>query len=64
MSVPIIRHKTAPNPFGCRWCGDTQHQHGLQWVASRGMHRWERPTNQQIKARMTARRAARTAKGA
>ncbi|MEV4861515.1 hypothetical protein MRBLMF1_002757 [Streptomyces ossamyceticus] len=51
---------TTPTPFGCRWCGDEQSSHGRQWMAGKGMHGWERPTERQIKARMLARRAART----
>jgi hypothetical protein len=46
---------TAPSPFGCRWCGYPD-PHGRQYLPGRGMHSWERPTNEQIKARMRARR--------
>lgn len=55
----LIRHRTPPDPYGCRWCGEGQGHHGRSYVISRGMHSWERPTNAQIKARMRARRAAR-----
>lgn len=54
-----IRHRTAPSPYGCRWCGEARRSHGMCWVRSRRMHTWEQPTNAQIKARMHARRAAR-----
>jgi hypothetical protein len=52
---------SAPTPFGCRWCGTEQGGHGRRWMAGRGMHGWEQPTQEQIKARMLARRAARKA---
>jgi hypothetical protein len=51
----VLRHMTAPSPFGCRWCGYPD-PHGRQYLPGRGMHSWERPTNEQIKARMRARR--------
>nr|WP_051766082.1 hypothetical protein [Streptomyces sp. NRRL F-5135] len=53
-----MRHHTPPSPFGCRWCGIDRRSHGRQWVASQGMHAWERPTDAQILARIRARRAA------
>lgn len=52
---------TAPTPFGCRWCGTEQGGHGSRYMRGKGMHGWERPTEAQIKARMLARRNARTA---
>jgi hypothetical protein len=52
---------TVPTPYGCRWCGAQQGAHGLRFMPRRGLHRWERPTEAQIKARMLARRAARKA---
>lgn len=52
-----VRHHVPPNPYGCRWCGDAQSHHGRSYVRSRGLHSWEQPTNEQIKARMRARRA-------
>jgi hypothetical protein len=51
---------TAPTPFGCRWCGTEQGGHGRRWMPGKGLHRWEQPTEAQVKARMLARRAART----
>lgn len=56
-----IRHQAAPNPDGCRWCGEARHHHGRSYVASQGMHSWESPTREQRLARMQARRAARKA---
>lgn len=50
-----------PTPFGCRWCGDERGHHGHQYLRGRGIHVWEQPTREQIKARMLARRAARKA---
>lgn len=48
-------------PFGCRYCGIEQHSHARQWTRTVevGWHAWATPTQQQIKARMQARRAAR-----
>lgn len=56
-----IRHPNGqpPTPFGCRWCGTEQRGHGRRWKPGAGLHTWQRPTNAQIIARMTARRAAR-----
>jgi hypothetical protein len=50
-------------PNACRWCGDDPGHHGSQWVASVGLHQWEQPTQEQIKARMLGRRAARIEAG-
>ena len=52
-------HGTAPTPFGCRWCGSERRSHKQLFLPRRGFHRWERPTEAQIKARMLARRNAR-----
>lgn len=49
-----------PTPYGCRWCGTQRSHHGRQYLIGRGMHSWEQPTEAQIKARMLARRAARS----
>ena len=46
-------------PNGCRWCGIDQRPHAMQWKPPIGWHQWERPTQQQIKERMLARRAER-----
>ncbi len=62
--MDVTRHRTAPSPFGCRWCGEQASRHGRRYVSSRGMHAWEQPTNTQIIARMQARRAARLARPA
>lgn len=52
---------SAPTPFGCRWCGVEQRFHGRRSLRGRNSHRWEQPTQAQIKARMLARRNVRTA---
>lgn len=52
-----IRHRVAPNPDGCRWCGTDHGHHGSRWVNSHGMHNWEPPTDKQRAARMRARLA-------
>ena len=48
--------KALPDPMGCRRCGIGQRGHGIQGGAG-GSHTWEKPTQEQIKARMLARRA-------
>ncbi|WP_405531518.1 hypothetical protein OG592_27055 [Streptomyces avidinii] len=47
---------TVPN--GCHWCGIVQRGHARQWTAQAGWHSWEQPSQEQIKARTIARRAA------
>lgn len=47
-----------PAPNGCRLCGIERPGHAIQ-AGSDGSHTWTAPTEQQIKARMLARRAAR-----
>lgn len=47
----------AGNPNGCRWCGIDQRGHAIQYGRG-GRHIWQQPTQQQIKDRMLARRAA------
>ena len=54
-----IRHRAAPNPYSCRWCGTDRHHHGSSYVRSQGMHFWAEPTTAQILARMRARRERR-----
>lgn len=45
------------NPMGCALCGIDQRGHAIQTGRS-GTHTWQPPTQEQIKARMRARRAA------
>ncbi|OKI04960.1 hypothetical protein A6A06_09725 [Streptomyces sp. CB02923] len=47
-----------PEPYACAWCGVSL-PHGRQYMKSVGMHKWVRPSDAQILARMKARRAAR-----
>lgn len=47
----------APAPNGCRLCGIEQRGHAIQ-VGRDGSHTWTAPTQQQIKDRMLAQRAA------
>jgi hypothetical protein len=51
--------KSLPNPNGCRRCGIDQRGHAIQALAD-GSHTWTAPTQDQIKARMLARRTARS----
>lgn len=56
-----VRHKTAPMPMGCRWCGVPERDadnngHAQRWVPGRrSWHEWEQPTREQVNARMNAR---------
>lgn len=52
-SYPVIRHKTAPEPSGCRWCGFPERTHGLRFHVSR-LEGWQPPTTAQRKARIIA----------
>lgn len=48
-----------PDPYGCRWCGYPKAIHQAIYtiyVSSVGDHQWVTPTNEQIYARMVARR--------
>lgn len=56
----IVRHKYAPCPAGCRWCGYTRSEHkqrrsGRLWAASQSWHVFAEPTPAQIRARFDAR---------
>ncbi|NUS79127.1 MAG: hypothetical protein HOV70_23405 [Streptomyces sp.] len=54
----VIRERVS-EPFGCAHCGVVQRVHGRRYVTGAGMHGWERPSEEQVKDRMLARRAAR-----
>ena len=58
--APIVRHRTAPNPSGCRWCGTDERAHASSYVRSAGLHLWTPPTAVQRLDRMRARASART----
>ncbi|WP_327259977.1 MULTISPECIES: hypothetical protein [unclassified Streptomyces] len=47
-----------PSPNACRHCGLDQRGHAQQWTTFAGWHTWAQPTQDQILARMRARRAA------
>jgi hypothetical protein len=49
------------NPSGCRYCGINAREHARRWKPLVGWHKWAQPTQEQIKARMLARRAAQSA---
>ncbi|MER8233529.1 hypothetical protein [Streptomyces sp. NPDC094049] len=50
-------------PSACRWCGIDQRAHFQQWKPPVGWHTYAPPTQGQIKARVIARRTARTTTG-
>ncbi|MEU4738136.1 hypothetical protein [Streptomyces fradiae] len=52
---------TSSSPMGCALCGINRRGHGRQYTETAGWHAWQQPTQQQIKDRMYARRAARQA---
>lgn len=54
----LIRERVS-EPFGCTHCGVAQRSHGRRYLGGVGMHAWERPSDEQVKDRMLARRAAR-----
>lgn len=47
-----------PEPGGCRFCGVDQREHMQRWTRGVSWHVWTQPTQEQIKARMLARRTA------
>ncbi len=50
MSAPEVE------PSACAWCGIAQRGHGRQYADAVGWHGWEQPSQEQILARMKARR--------
>lgn len=44
----------------CRHCPFGKHEHMQRWTNAVGWHQWTQPTQEQIKARMLARRAGGT----
>ncbi|MFI0233088.1 hypothetical protein [Streptomyces sp. NPDC017086] len=56
--LALVRERVS-EPFGCTYCGVAQRGHGRRYISGAGMHSWERPTDEQVKGRMLARRAAR-----
>lgn len=51
-------------PSGCFHCGIGHREHAQQWTPAGGWHQWVPPTDEQVKARMLARRSARAVGGA
>lgn len=47
-------------PSACRWCGIARRGHGRQYADAVGYHVWVWPSQEQILARMKARRLAAT----
>ncbi|MEV7793364.1 hypothetical protein AB0O68_15430 [Streptomyces sp. NPDC087512] len=54
----VIRERVS-EPFGCAYCGVVKRSHGRRYITGAGMHGWTRPSDEQVKDRMLARRAAR-----
>jgi hypothetical protein len=54
----LMRERVS-EPNGCAHCGVVQRSHGRRYISGVGMHAWERPSDEQVKARMLARRVAR-----
>lgn len=54
----LIRERVS-DPYGCTHCGVVKRSHGRRYIGGAGMHGWERPSDEQVKDRMLARRAAR-----
>lgn len=46
---------TAPEVNGCRWCGVPRREHAQRWTDGVGWHTHTEPTDEQRKARLTAR---------
>lgn len=53
----LMRERVS-EPFGCAHCGEVKRSHGRRYIGGVGMHGWERPSDEQVKDRMLARRAA------
>jgi hypothetical protein len=53
----LMRERVS-EPFGCAHCGAAKRVHGRRYIGGVGMHGWERPSDEQVKDRMLARRAA------
>jgi hypothetical protein len=55
----LMRERVS-EPNGCAHCGVVQRSHGRRYISGVGGHAWERPSDEQVKARMLARRVARS----
>jgi hypothetical protein len=58
IELGAMRERVA-EPSGCAYCGAAKRSHGRRYVAEAGVHSWSRPSDEQVKSRMLARRAAR-----
>ena len=56
--IDLLESAVTSNPAACRWCPHEKHDHMQRWTKTAGWHQWTQPTQEQIKARMLARRAA------
>lgn len=54
----LMRERVS-EPYGCAYCGTPKRFHGRRYISGAGMHGWERPSDEQVKDRMLARRVAR-----
>lgn len=54
----LMRERVS-EPFGCAHCGEAKRVHGRRYISGVGVHGWERPSDEQVRERMLARRAAR-----
>jgi hypothetical protein len=55
----LMRERVS-EPNGCAHCGAAKRSHGRRYISGVGGHAWERPSDEQVKARMLARRVARS----
>jgi hypothetical protein len=55
----LMRERVS-EPNGCAHCGEAKRSHGRRYISGVGGHAWERPSDEQVKARMLARRVARS----
>ena len=53
-----VHPEQAPNPNGCRYCGQDRGIHGSSYIAGYGGHFYTPPTDAQRLSRMRSRRAA------
>ncbi|MGJ5831355.1 hypothetical protein [Streptomyces ossamyceticus] len=53
----LMRERVS-EPYGCAHCGAERRSHGRRYIGGAGMHAWERPSDEQVKDRMLARRVA------
>lgn len=55
----LMRERVS-EPYGCTYCGEAKRYHGRRYLSGmNAAHSWERPSDEQVKTRMLARRAAR-----